>query len=120
MEAIAYLEGAGAYSDRSKFPLPSLILLDLKLPKKSGLEILEWLKSRTNLRKIPVFVLSSSNEGGDIRSAYALGAALYIVKLMGFEKLRGLVQGISRFMADADGKPEKYLSDFCTPRPKAS
>jgi CheY-like chemotaxis protein len=80
VEAVNYLGGQGAYADRTKHPLPSLILLDLKLPKKSGLEVLEWLRGQGDLRLIPVIVLTSSQDAGDVRRAYELGANSYLVK----------------------------------------
>src|SRR5437868_15435601 len=59
-DAVNYLSGKGIYGDRERFPLPTLILLDLKLPRKSGFEVLEWLKGEPELRDIPVVVLTSS------------------------------------------------------------
>src|SRR3979409_1477909 len=59
-EAVAYLAGTDSYSDRSRHPLPSLILLDLKLPRKSGLEVLGWLREEPHLKFTPVVILSSS------------------------------------------------------------
>ena len=61
-EAIAYLSGKGPYRDRRRYPLPVLILLDLKLPRRSGFEVLQWLKARLGLRRIPVVVLTSSRD----------------------------------------------------------
>jgi len=80
LEAEGYLAGRGTYSDRAKHPLPSLVLLDIKLPKKSGLEVLEWLRAQSDLRRIPVIMLTSSQNSGDIRRAYELGANSYLVK----------------------------------------
>ncbi|MDD5302943.1 MAG: response regulator [Elusimicrobia bacterium] len=79
-EAVAYLLGQAAYADRRLFPLPSLILLDLKLPRKSGLEVLEWRRHQPEVKKIPVVVLTSSLSDADIASAYELGANSYLVK----------------------------------------
>jgi CheY-like chemotaxis protein len=87
VEAVGYLEGNGKHSDRDSFPLPSLLLLDLKLSKMSGLEILAWLKDRPELAGIPVVVLTSSNDVSDIRSAYSLGAFSYHVKPAGIQEL---------------------------------
>ena len=58
-EALNYLSGSGEFADRGRYPLPSLILLDLKLPRKSGLEILQWLRQQPALKHIPVIVLTS-------------------------------------------------------------
>lgn len=79
-EAAGYLLGSAAYADRKRFPMPSLILLDLKLPRKSGLEILEWRRQRPELRGIPIVVLTSSQSNADIAQSYELGANSYLVK----------------------------------------
>jgi CheY-like chemotaxis protein len=78
--AIAYLAGASPYDDRQRFPLPGLVLLDLKLPRRSGLEVLAWLRAQPRLKGLPVVVLTSSREHKDIQQAYALGANSYLVK----------------------------------------
>jgi CheY-like chemotaxis protein len=93
-EAIAYLSGQGPYGDRNRYPLPSLILLDLKLPRKSGLEVLEWIRSDPALRVLPVVALTSSAETSDIERAYALGVNSYLVKPLGFEDLLDLVKSL--------------------------
>jgi CheY-like chemotaxis protein len=95
-EAVAYLEGKGDFRDRSKHPLPSLVLLDLKLPKKSGLEVLEWLRGRPDLRTIPVVVLTSSRESRDMARARDLGVAAYHVKPVEFGEFMGVVESIGR------------------------
>jgi CheY-like chemotaxis protein len=80
-QAIAYLRGDGEYADRGKFPLPGMIILDLKLPRWSGFDLLRWLRSdRTELRLLPVVVLSSSAELVDVDRAYDLGANSYLRK----------------------------------------
>ncbi len=75
-----YLEGAGMFANRKQYPLPCLILLDLKLPKVSGLEMLAWLRQQPVLKKLPVVVFSSSRHPGDINRAYELGALSYVQK----------------------------------------
>jgi CheY-like chemotaxis protein len=82
-----YLEGGGEYSNRANFPLPSLIILDLKMPRKSGLEVLRWLGEQSHLAVVPTIVLSASNLEQDIRSAYDLGANTYFVKPSTFDEL---------------------------------
>jgi CheY-like chemotaxis protein len=82
-----YLEGRGAYANRSVSPLPSLIILDLKMPRKSGLEVLEWLSENPHLAVVPTIVLSASNLEQDIRAAYDLGANTYFVKPTTFDEL---------------------------------
>ncbi len=79
-DALAYLEGVGQYADRAKFPLPAFILLDLKLPGMKGLELLQWKRTRREVRRIPVVVLTSDRESATMDAAYDLGANSYLVK----------------------------------------
>jgi len=96
-EAVDYLSGAGAFADRTRHPLPSLILLDLRLPKKSGLEVLEWLRGDPVLRDTPVVVLTSSAEQADIDRAHALGVNAYLVKPVRFADLLEIVKGVGMY-----------------------
>jgi len=105
-EALNYLAGSGDFSDRGRFPLPSLILLDLKLPRKSGLEILQWLRQQPALKHIPVIVLTSSKESSDVSRAYDLGANSYLVKPVGFEGLLELVKSIGMYWMILNKTPE--------------
>jgi CheY-like chemotaxis protein len=81
-QAVSYLKGDGEYADRRAHPFPALVLLDIKLPRKSGLEVLAWLRAQPNaaLRRMPVIMLTSSNQAHDINTAYDLGANSYLVK----------------------------------------
>jgi CheY-like chemotaxis protein len=79
-DAIAYLRGDGAYADRSQFPLPTTMLLDLNMPKKNGFEVLDWVRQQPNLRRLRVYVLSASSRTEDIERAYDLGANAYLLK----------------------------------------
>jgi CheY-like chemotaxis protein len=79
-EAIDYLAGSGKYADRVKHPLPAVVFLDLKLPLKTGHEVLSWIRAQAELESLVVVVLTSSNEPSDIRRCYALGANSYLVK----------------------------------------
>ncbi len=99
--AIAYLSGVGKYADRQRFPLPELILLDLKMPRADGLEILQWIRSSGACRATQVLVLSGSELREDIRQAYATGANSYFVKPIGFEALVDLVRKIKAFWLKA-------------------
>jgi len=79
-EAIDYLLGQGPYADRAAHPLPALLLLDLKMPRMNGFDVLGWLASRPKLNYLPAVVLSSSSDSDDIRRAKAAGARDYFVK----------------------------------------
>jgi CheY-like chemotaxis protein len=81
-EAIDYLMGAGKYGDRGEYPIPGVILLDIKMPRIGGLEFLEWLRRKApeELRVIPVIVMSGSDLERDVKSAHGLGASCYLVK----------------------------------------
>src|SRR6185503_466141 len=80
-EAIDYLRGVDDYSDRGRFPVPALILMDLKMPRMDGFEFLEWIRREPGLRLIPVVVFSSSNLPKDVKRAYDLGANSFVVKV---------------------------------------
>ena len=79
-EAIAYLKGEGIYSNRHDAPMPHLVLLDLKMPLKSGFEVLEWVRGQSDLNHLPVIILSSSDHERDRQRAFGAGANYYIVK----------------------------------------
>ena len=78
--AIDYLAGRGEYRDRSRSPIPDLVVLDLKLPRRSGLEVLEWLRHESDHRDLGVVVLTSSEETRDVELAKRLGVLAYYVK----------------------------------------
>jgi CheY-like chemotaxis protein len=78
--AIDYLSGNGPYADREKHPLPCLVLLDLKMPKVSGLEVLDWIRQQPNLKKRVVVLFSASALPADLDRAYELGVNSYIEK----------------------------------------
>ena len=79
-QAVDYLSGNGPFADREKYPFPAVVFLDLKLPLKGGLEVLEWIRTQPHLENLVVLVLTSSNEPSDLKRAYGLGANSYLVK----------------------------------------
>jgi CheY-like chemotaxis protein len=96
-EAIAYLSGRSPFGDRTAHPLPQLVLLDLKLPRKSGFEVLEWVRKESDLKEVPIIVLTSSPESSDVDHAYALGATSYLVKSVNLKDMREVVRGIGEY-----------------------
>ena len=96
-EAQDYLSGTGKFADRHEYPLPYLILMDLKLPRVMGLEVLKWLRKQPEFDFIIVLVLSSSPMPEDIQSAYQLRANGYLVKPSGLDKLQVMAQAIRDF-----------------------
>lgn len=99
-KAIDYLNGSGVYSDRASYPLPNLILLDLRLPRKSGLEFLCWMQSRPGLKQVPVVTLSSSEQPDDRDQACARGAHDYFCKPVAIGRLQQVVTEIySKWLA---------------------
>ena len=94
VEAIAYLNGDGDYADRGRYPFPLLVLLDLKLPRKSGFEVLEWVRDQSELKDIPIVVLSSSNRETDLKQAFERGAIYYFVKPVSLPRLVEMVKEI--------------------------
>jgi CheY-like chemotaxis protein len=93
-EAVSYLKGEGAYSDRVCSPAPALVLLDLKLPRKGGFEVLDWIRTQKEFRDLPVIVLSSSALERDLLRAFQSGASSYFVKPVSFTSLVTMVQQI--------------------------
>src|SRR5262249_13079512 len=73
-EAVDYLKGSDKFSDRQEHPLPSLLLLDLKMPRVTGFDVLSWVRNQESFRRLPVVVLTSSNHDADVKRAYELGA----------------------------------------------
>jgi DNA-binding response OmpR family regulator len=79
-QAIEYLSGTGIYADRRRYPLPALVLLDLKLPRIMGMDVLKWIRERREFDPMVVIVLTSSQQRSDISTASSLGANSYLVK----------------------------------------
>lgn len=106
-EAVAYLSGQGGYADRGAHPLPFMMLLDLKLPRLSGHEVLKWLRAQNNgLKRLPVVVLTSSREPADINRAYELGANSYLVKPVVFEEFTALLKQLQVYWLMLSEHPE--------------
>lgn len=105
-EALEFAFCTGAYAQRRPDPRPKLILLDLKLPKVSGLQVLERLKSDPRTRRIPVVVLTSSRDEPDITTCYNLGVNSYVVKPVDFEQLIGAARQLGLYWLLLNQPPE--------------
>lgn len=92
--AMDYLNGEGSFADRARFPWPSLILLDLRMPRVPGFEVLKWLREKEEFDCVPIVVFSSSREDRDMRKAYALRANSFMVKSGDTEQLAAMVKTI--------------------------
>ncbi|MDB6122639.1 MAG: response regulator [Pedosphaera sp.] len=93
-EAIHYLEGKGIYSDRNLHPLPSLVLLDLNMPKKTGFEVLQWMRGHPDFKRMVVVIFTTSDEPKDINKSYDLGANSYLVKTPLYPEFTELVKSL--------------------------
>jgi CheY-like chemotaxis protein len=98
-EAMAYIKGEGEYADRAKYPLPCLILADLKMPQVNGLELLNWVRSQSSLPHLPVVMLTSSEEMNDVKDAYRLGANSFLVKPPNPEEFKEMLGSMETFWA---------------------
>jgi CheY-like chemotaxis protein len=97
-EAIQYLQGEGKFANRAEYPLPDLTLLDLKMPRKDGFEVLEWVRQQPTLRGLRIVVLTSSKEIRDVDRAYQLGANSVLVKPAEFTNLVEISQFLGGFL----------------------
>jgi CheY-like chemotaxis protein len=103
--ALFYLQGIDTYVDRDKNPLPALILLDLKLPGMSGLELLRWLRQQKNLRRIPVLILTSENDARLMDAAYDAGANSYLLKSVSPDEIERVVNLITNYWLNLNESP---------------
>ncbi len=104
LEAMQYLNGEAVYADRKLYPFPEVLILDLKMPRVDGLELLSWLKKHPEFRVIPTIIMTSSRQDPDIEKAYNLGANSYMIKPSSFQELARMVKLIHEYWA-ASVKP---------------
>jgi len=107
-EALDYLFGAGSYADRDMTVMPQLILLDLKLPKIDGLEVLRRVRGDERTRLLPVVVLTSSSEEQDVIESYRLGANSYIRKPVDFTQFTAAIWNLGLYWLVLNVSPIKY------------
>ena len=101
-EAIDYLEGEDSYADRSTYPLPDLMLLDLKMPRLNGFDVLTWLRKKPGLKRLLVTVLTSSDHPTDINRAYDLGANSYLLKPHASSDLAELIRRVQMYWLESN------------------
>ncbi|HMJ64133.1 MAG TPA: response regulator [Candidatus Binatia bacterium] len=105
-QAIAYLKGEGKYASREEYPLPSLLLLDLKMPRKNGFDVLEWIRQQNGLGSLRVVVLTSSDEIRDVNRAYQLGANSFLVKPLDFSEFVRMTEALKGYWIWLSRAPE--------------
>ncbi|MBK7876161.1 MAG: response regulator [Planctomycetes bacterium] len=116
-QARAYLTGELPYADRAANPIPSMILLDLKMPGGSGIDLLTWMRARADTRRIPVIILSSSKEQGDVDRAYDAGCNSYLVKPVAFDALQEMFVAFGRYWLEFNTAPELQRISRSTVQP---
>jgi CheY-like chemotaxis protein len=97
-ELICYLEGKEPFSDRSINPIPTLVLLDLKMPKKDGFQVLEWLRQQPHLKRVVVIVLTAASRQEDVDRSHDLGANAVLVKPTNFDELVDILAQIASWL----------------------
>jgi CheY-like chemotaxis protein len=97
LDALHYLKGEAEFADRDKYPAPKIVLLDLKMPRMTGMEVLHWIKDNPKHKVTPTVVLSSSMQSHDVQSAYELGANTYFLKPTKFDDLVELCRTILNY-----------------------
>jgi CheY-like chemotaxis protein len=95
--AMEYLKGEGAHADRQAHPFPTLVLLDIKMPRYTGLEVLEWVRSQPAFSALPVVMFTSSKNLEDVRRAYELGANAYLVKPVDYHEIQASLRALAAF-----------------------
>jgi CheY-like chemotaxis protein len=108
-EALAYLAGIREYGNRTQYPLPALILLDLKLPGMTGIQLLQWMRVQGEIRRIPVVVLTNDDNPDTIDAAYDLGANSYLVKPGNSADIGRMVQAIQRYWVKLNEPPQLVM-----------
>ena len=107
-EAIAYLAGEGKYANRSEYPLPELLLLDLSMPRVDGFQVLRWIRQQPGIASLRVVVLTSSDELPDINEAYRLGVNSFLVKPLDFQLFVETSKLIKDYWLRTDRAPETH------------
>jgi CheY-like chemotaxis protein len=115
-DALAYLRGSDDFADREKHPLPGLVLLDLKMGRLNGLDVLAWMRKEEQFRRVPVVVLSSSNHDVDIKRACDLGANSYLVKPVNFDALVEMARALQNYWFKLNARSDDPRSEGRSPK----
>lgn len=108
-EALSYMAGEPPYDNRALHPMPEVLLLDIKLPRRSGFEVLQWLRRQSSpLRRLPVIMLTSSRHGADVNRAYDLGANSYLVKPDTNAQLEHLASSLKDYWLKLNETPDLH------------
>ncbi len=118
-QAISYLAGKGVFCDRQEHPFPALLLLDLKMPRTNGFDVLEWVRHQDTIRRLIVVVLTSSKQDTDIDRAYDLGANSYITKPTAINDLIEDMRRLHAYWIEINEKPHCSKNDPLYPCPAA-
>jgi CheY-like chemotaxis protein len=105
-QVIAYLSGEGRFSNRAEYPLPNVLLLDLKMPRKTGFDVLKWLQQQPSLSRLRTVVLTTSFDLHEITQAYKLGASSFLTKPLNFTEFKDTIQSIYNYWVTINKAPE--------------
>lgn len=105
-ECVAYLNGTGKYANRQEYPLPDLLLLDLKMPRRNGFDVLKWIREQPSLSALRVVVLTSSGRIRDINLAYDLGANSFLTKPLNLIDFTNTISVMLKYWLEQSRKPE--------------
>jgi CheY-like chemotaxis protein len=104
-EAINYIGGKDGFKDRHAFPFPDLVVVDLKMPRKNGIDVIDWVR-QSEAKRLRILVLSSSQEKKDVNKAFDSGANAYMTKPHNFEELTSMIKHLHVFWAEVSERPE--------------
>jgi two-component system, response regulator len=116
-DAMDFLKGRGRFSQRAPGP-PKLVLVDLKMPRVNGFELLQQIRSERELGQVPVVVLTSSREERDVQRAYDLGANGYVVKGIDFADYRATLQALAKYWGNVNERPPGFVERRLSPTPR--
>lgn len=110
-EAVWYLKGEKEFSDRTANPFPQILLLDLKMPRMDGFDVLDWIRGQAQCRRLKIIVLSSSAELQDIDRAYDLGASSYLTKPTGAPAMVDMVRRLKEYWLELNRFPQRVVTE---------